>query len=46
MAEVDTLLGDWSLAREKLGWEPKVALRDGLTRSIPYFERVLRGQKR
>ena len=24
-AEVDTLLGDWSLAREKLGWEPKVS---------------------
>ena len=25
-AEVDTLLGDWSHAREKLGWKPKVLL--------------------
>lgn len=24
-AEVDTLLGDWSLAREKLAWQPKVS---------------------
>jgi UDP-glucuronate decarboxylase len=37
---------DITRARNTLGWEPKIALRDGLTRSIPYFERVLRGQKR
>jgi len=37
---------DITRARNTLGWEPKVALRDGLTRSIPYFERVLRGLKR
>ncbi|MFM8410968.1 MAG: GDP-mannose 4,6-dehydratase, partial [Alphaproteobacteria bacterium] len=24
-AEVDTLLGDWSLARERLGWKPDVS---------------------
>jgi GDPmannose 4,6-dehydratase len=24
-AEVDTLLGDWSHAREKLGWRPEVS---------------------
>ena len=24
-AEVDTLLGDWSHAREKLGWKPEVS---------------------
>lgn len=37
---------DITRARNTLGWEPKVALREGLQRSIPYFERVLRGQKR
>jgi UDP-glucuronate decarboxylase len=33
---------DTSLAREKLGWEPVVALREGLQRTIPYFEKLLR----
>jgi GDPmannose 4,6-dehydratase len=28
LAEVDTLLGDWSLARERLGWQPEVAFAD------------------
>lgn len=32
---------DIAQAREKLGWEPKIALRDGLVRTIAYFERVL-----
>ena len=32
---------DISLARAKLGWEPTVALREGLTRTIAYFETVL-----
>jgi GDPmannose 4,6-dehydratase len=27
-AEVDTLLGDASLARETMGWEPKISFRD------------------
>ena len=27
-AEVDTLLGDPSKAKEKLGWEPKVTFRE------------------
>lgn len=29
------------LAREKLGWEPKVPLRDGLRHTIGYFDRLL-----
>jgi UDP-glucuronate decarboxylase len=29
-------------AREILGWEPKVALRDGLTHTIAYFDALLR----
>ena len=28
---------DIALARERLGWEPKVGLRDGLVRTIEYF---------
>ena len=33
---------DISLARAKLGWEPHVALREGLAKTIPYFEKLLR----
>jgi len=32
---------DISLAREQLGWEPKVALEDGLRETIEYFRDVL-----
>ena len=32
---------DITLAREKLGWEPKVGLRQGLEKTIPYFEALL-----
>ena len=31
-----------SLAREKLGWEPRVPLEQGLSRTISYFEKKLR----
>jgi UDP-glucuronate decarboxylase len=31
---------DISLAREKLGWEPKVSLEDGLEKTIAYFRNV------
>ncbi|WP_135211554.1 UDP-glucuronic acid decarboxylase family protein [Vitreimonas flagellata] len=31
-----------SKAREVLGWEPKVPLRDGLTRTIAYFDGLLK----
>jgi UDP-glucuronate decarboxylase len=33
---------DISLAKEALGWEPKVALRDGLVKTIAYFEEFLK----
>jgi len=36
---------DITRARNTLGWEPKVALREGLQKSIPYFEQVLRGHR-
>ncbi len=33
---------DISLAREELGWEPRTPLREGLERTIEYFDRLLR----
>ena len=33
---------DISLAKEKLGWEPKIALEEGLKKTIPYFDHLLR----
>ncbi len=32
---------DISLAKTQLGWEPKVQLRDGLVKTIAYFERFI-----
>jgi len=29
-------------ARETLGWTPRIALRDGLTRTVAYFDQLLR----
>jgi len=34
---------DISLAQELLGWKPRVALKEGLTSTIAYFERLLSG---
>ena len=31
---------DISLARARLGWEPKIALREGLARTIEYFRSI------
>lgn len=28
---------DWKRAREKLGWEPKVPIADGLARTVSYY---------
>jgi UDP-glucuronate decarboxylase len=36
---------DITLAREKLGWEPKVQLEEGLKKTIPYFKRLLKNRK-
>ena len=33
---------DITLAREKFGWEPSIQLEDGLRKTIPYFEKVLK----
>ena len=35
---------DITLAKEQLGWEPKIALREGLTKTIAYFDQLLREQ--
>jgi len=38
---------DITLARSVLGWEPKVPLREGLRRTIPYFQELVeRGEAR
>ena len=34
---------DISLARQKLGWEPKVQLKEGLRHTIAYFDELLSG---
>jgi len=36
---------DISLARERLDWEPRIDLRDGLVRTIEYFECLLKQVK-
>ena len=33
---------DITLARDQLGWEPGIELRDGLTRTAEYFRQILR----
>ena len=34
---------DITLAKEKLGWEPTVPLREGLAKTIAYFDGLLKG---
>jgi len=36
---------DITLAREKLQWEPKVALDEGLAKTIAYFDGLLRSNQ-
>ncbi len=36
---------DITLAKEKLGWEPKITLREGLVPTINYFDNFLKGQQ-
>jgi UDP-glucuronate decarboxylase len=36
---------DIGLARQQLGWQPRVSLREGLTRTIAYFEQALQRQR-
>ena len=34
---------DITLAKTKLGWEPKIKLSDGLDKTIEYFDKKLKG---
>jgi UDP-glucuronate decarboxylase len=36
---------DISRAQDLLGWKPSIALKDGLTRTIAYFDRLLANQE-
>jgi len=35
---------DITLAREKLGWEPTIQLEEGLKKTIPYFEKLIKSK--
>ena len=35
---------DITLAKEKLGWEPKIKLREGLAPTIDYFSKIVSGE--
>ena len=37
-SEVERLLADSTLAQTLLGWQPKVSLEDGLTRTIAWVK--------
>lgn len=37
--DIGNYLADYSLIRDDLGWEPRVDLREGLARSIDYFQK-------
>lgn len=39
LGDVRRLLADVSLARETIGYEPQVALRDGLARTVAWYQR-------
>jgi len=41
-AEVETLLGDATLAREKLGWAPRVSFRDLVDEMVTHDLRLAR----
>ena len=36
---------DITLAKEKLGWEPKVDIDEGLMKTIEYFDELLKTEK-
>jgi nucleoside-diphosphate-sugar epimerase len=36
--DIGSYYGDYTRARETLGWEPRVSLAEGLERTIAYFE--------
>lgn len=36
-SEVERLVADWKLARELLGWEPRVSLEEGLGLTIEWM---------
>jgi len=40
-SEVDRLLADASLARQTMGWEPRVTLEDGLQHTIGFIRNNL-----
>jgi UDP-glucose 4-epimerase len=37
--DIGDFYADFQRARSELGWEPRVSLRDGLTRTLDYYRR-------
>jgi UDP-glucose 4-epimerase len=37
--DIGDYIADFSFIRDELGWQPRVSLREGLTRSLDYFRR-------
>ena len=37
---------DITLAKEKLNWEPKIGIEEGLMKTIEYFDNLLKTEKR
>jgi len=40
--DIGDYYADWALIRATLGWEPRVALREGLRRTLAFYRRELR----
>ena len=40
--DIGDYYSDYSLINKELGWEPKIDLREGLVRSIDYYEKNYR----
>ena len=37
--DIGSVYADYGKIRERLGWEPRISLREGLTRMVDYYRR-------
>ena len=38
ITEVEDLMGDYSKAKRKLGWKPKITIKEGIVETLKYFK--------